>query len=208
MKKKRGRKPLDVIGNRYGRLVILKDVEDSKPRKVVARCDCGTKRDYLLAALRSGNTKSCGCLSKELASQAKHKRNGGRKATDLTGQKFGKLTAIKRVENSPQNAVARWLCRCECGVEKIMYASNLTEGATTSCGCSKGGGSTERWTKNQDKDIIRLKNSGMNNEEISKLVNRSLAALAKRFSSLRKLKGEKDVKRKTAKKFYPSYFKR
>lgn len=52
---------------------------------------------------------------------------------DLTGQQFGYLTVIKRVENIGKQV--RWLCRCKCGKEKIVYGTNLRRGLTTSCGC-------------------------------------------------------------------------
>lgn len=52
---------------------------------------------------------------------------------DLTGQQFGYLTVIKRVENVGKQV--RWLCRCKCGNEKIVYGTNLRRGLTTSCGC-------------------------------------------------------------------------
>ena len=29
----------------------------------------------------------------------------------------------------------RWLCKCKCGNEKIVYGTNLRRGLTTSCGC-------------------------------------------------------------------------
>jgi len=35
------------------------------------------------------------------------------KALDLTGQKFGKLTAIERLPS--RNGKTYWLCKCECG---------------------------------------------------------------------------------------------
>lgn len=57
---------------------------------------------------------------------------------DLTGMKFGKLTVIKRAENyiSPCGSKsAQWLCKCECGNEKVIKASALRKGATKSCGC-------------------------------------------------------------------------
>ena len=34
----------------------------------------------------------------------------------------------------------KWLCRCECGNETIVFATNLTRNHTTSCGCAKGTG--------------------------------------------------------------------
>lgn len=59
------------------------------------------------------------------------------KFIDLTGQKFGKLTVIKRVENNKLNRVC-WLCLCECGNERIVQSISLTKGKCKSCGCDKG----------------------------------------------------------------------
>lgn len=56
-------------------------------------------------------------------------------AVDLTGKRFGKLTAIKRLPNINKNG-ARWLCKCDCGNEKIAYAGHLNTGCVKSCGCS------------------------------------------------------------------------
>lgn len=52
----------------------------------------------------------------------------------LVGQKFGRLTVVSRVPNSKSGHI-RFLCKCECGVEKICQKQNLQVGATTSCGC-------------------------------------------------------------------------
>ena len=60
---------------------------------------------------------------------------------DLTGQKFGKWTVIKRIENykTPKgNTYTQWLCRCECGSdERGVLANALLSGRSTSCGCSQ-----------------------------------------------------------------------
>ena len=56
------------------------------------------------------------------------------KFKDLTGQRFGKLTVIKRVENNDRNKV-RWLCQCDCGNTHITISYNLTHGLCQSCGC-------------------------------------------------------------------------
>lgn len=54
--------------------------------------------------------------------------------TDLTGQRFGKLTVIKFVgRNKYGNSL--WECRCDCGGIKTANASNLRDGCTKSCGC-------------------------------------------------------------------------
>lgn len=53
---------------------------------------------------------------------------------DLTGIKYGRLTVVKRVENS-RNGSSRWLCRCDCGEERIHTAGHLNYGDVLSCGC-------------------------------------------------------------------------
>lgn len=57
------------------------------------------------------------------------------RAKDLTGQQFGKLTVLYRVETTKKGT--HWLCECECGKKSIVSMSHLTDGHTTSCGCQK-----------------------------------------------------------------------
>ena len=56
------------------------------------------------------------------------------KAMDLTGKRFGRLTVIKRVENTKQNRV-NWLCLCDCGKYSKASSDHLLSGHTQSCGC-------------------------------------------------------------------------
>ena len=56
------------------------------------------------------------------------------KMMDLTGRKFGRLTAIRR-EGTSKDGKALWMCRCECGSITIVKSSLLTSGHTRSCGC-------------------------------------------------------------------------
>lgn len=53
---------------------------------------------------------------------------------DLTGQKFGRLTVIKYY-GSTKRRRNMWLCKCECGNEKVVEGSHLKSGHTKSCGC-------------------------------------------------------------------------
>jgi hypothetical protein len=48
---------------------------------------------------------------------------------DLTGQRFGRWTAIHRLPKS------NWLCRCDCGTEGAVKLSDLCIGRSQSCGC-------------------------------------------------------------------------
>lgn len=58
------------------------------------------------------------------------------KLLDITGQKFGRLTAVKRCENDNGGFVT-WICKCDCGNIIKARTGNLRSGNTTSCGCYK-----------------------------------------------------------------------
>lgn len=58
-----------------------------------------------------------------------------RRATPLTGQRFGRLTVIDDPDCGKGNRYCA--CKCECGVEKRVLAKSLTSGSTVSCGCYK-----------------------------------------------------------------------
>lgn len=51
---------------------------------------------------------------------------------NLVGQKFGTLTVL-RFAGINKNHKSTWLCKCECGVEKVMSRENLIR--AKSCGC-------------------------------------------------------------------------
>src|SRR4051812_21754142 len=54
-------------------------------------------------------------------------------AIDLTGVRFGRLTAISVASHTGRGR--KWLCRCDCGNERAVMAAKLREGSTRSCGC-------------------------------------------------------------------------
>jgi hypothetical protein len=56
------------------------------------------------------------------------------KKHDVTGQRFGKLTAIHYCHSNKQGR-AVWLCKCDCGKETKVVVSKLLNGHTQSCGC-------------------------------------------------------------------------
>lgn len=61
------------------------------------------------------------------------------KKKDITGQKFGKLTAIKRDSiTSSARGYSFWECNCACGNTITCSLRNLSSGNTKSCGCVRG----------------------------------------------------------------------
>lgn len=55
----------------------------------------------------------------------------------MIGQKFNRLTVVKEEEKLryKTSTVRRFLCRCECGNEKIIIGAHLRNGKIQSCGC-------------------------------------------------------------------------
>ena len=64
---------------------------------------------------------------------------------DLTGQRFGKLTVLSATENKGRNTA--WLCKCDCGNEKIILTNALRSGRSKSCGCGISESVKARMTK-------------------------------------------------------------
>lgn len=58
----------------------------------------------------------------------------GRHYKDITGQTFGRLTALHRLHNTKGRT--KWLCVCDCGNLTEVLQGHLTSGHTKSCGCS------------------------------------------------------------------------
>ena len=57
------------------------------------------------------------------------------KKLDLTGQKFGMLTVICTAPNIKTKTA--WLCRCDCGEERIVRTKDLRAGKVSNCGSCK-----------------------------------------------------------------------
>lgn len=62
---------------------------------------------------------------------------------DLTGQRFGLLTALYR-NGSNKYGKAIWHCKCDCGNEKDINSSSLIQGYSQSCGCLQHKNATGR----------------------------------------------------------------
>lgn len=120
---------INEVGNRHGRLTVIRRAGKSKGGQAVwlCRCDCGSETVVNGVYLRSGDTRSCGCLKRQLLFE--------RRAIDETGNRHGKLIVLKEVPD-PRPGLY-WLCRCDCGNEAIVCGSHLRKGDTRSCGCSR-----------------------------------------------------------------------
>ena len=66
---------------------------------------------------------------------------------DISGQKYGRLIAIKQVGKDGRHVL--WLFKCDCGNETITRATSVRSGNTKSCGCLRSQISAERMLKNR-----------------------------------------------------------
>lgn len=130
-------KLIDLTGQKFGRLTVLN--RSYTKNKVIywdCQCDCGTQITVRGDSLRKGNTKSCGCLRKELQTK--------RQTIDLTGQQFGELTVLRQATKTEildnttvgqDETHAFWWVQCNCGAPPfVVLGKSLRSGSTKSCG--------------------------------------------------------------------------
>lgn len=100
------------IGERYNKLTVI---GEQVGEKCLFQCDCGNIKSIRIYSVISGRVRSCGCLH----------------IKDYTGVRFGRLVAVKYID------AGHWLCKCDCGNEKIISIQAMRKGYTKSCGCLK-----------------------------------------------------------------------
>lgn len=116
----------DLTGKDFTYWHVLKKVSESGAAKWLCRCKCGTERVVLARSLKSGISKSCGCLNRERTSALGH---------NLLGKTFGNLIVIGK-EPHKSGSCLRWKCRCLlCGGECVVTGTRLEKGFKTHCGC-------------------------------------------------------------------------
>lgn len=65
--------PIDITGERYGRLVALRMVRERGERRWECRCDCGTIKTFRMTHLRHMGVVSCGCWRREVTGNTARK---------------------------------------------------------------------------------------------------------------------------------------
>ena len=120
--------------------IFIKEVEPkhySSGNKRMAEFQCGYCGNFftaLISNVKSGKTRSCGCVAKKVKSE-----NGKRNAKNLKGQRFGNLIALEPTEKRNRNQIV-WKCQCDCGNIHYAPSAELIRGNVKSCGCVRSFG--------------------------------------------------------------------
>jgi hypothetical protein len=128
---KPGRKPINLVGQRFGRLTVDAPAPARRSGQVTRTawwclCDCGALVSVVTDSLRTGLTRSCGCLAKDAGAR--------RRAVPKVGERFGRLV-VEGPADPAASGCSRWLCRCDCGQVKPVRIDNLRKnGGTRACG--------------------------------------------------------------------------
>lgn len=133
----------DLIGKKFNHLTVIERGEDyispkgHRAKRLICVCDCQldlpkNERKYKLISqtcLINGRIKSCGC----------NKYNKKPLFIDWTNHRFGKWTVEKQVERPNGKQLGTyWLCKCDCGNEKIFVSAEIKRERSLSCGeCSR-----------------------------------------------------------------------
>lgn len=119
---------LDLVGQRFGKLVVIERAENNKRGNTqwLCQCDCGNTKIALGYDLTHHRTVSCGCNPMGKISP---------KRINLVGEKFGKLTVIALNEEKSKKGILVWDCQCDCGNKISVRGGNLKNGHSKSCGC-------------------------------------------------------------------------
>lgn len=126
------------LGQVFGKLTVINYEGFKKSGKQNYRvfrclCECGNEFVTRGVSLKTGNTLSCGC-------DLKHYRElmcGLDRCKIKPGDRFGRLTAIRRVGTKRSGTGTQALIefRCDCGRVTVKLASSVRSGKTLSCGC-------------------------------------------------------------------------
>lgn len=131
----------NLVGQRFGKLLVIEPTNERSSSGAImwrCQCDCGNEHIVSTNSLIQG-TKSCGCITS---------------AIDLTGQRFGKLVAIRPTEKRSGSFVV-WECKCDCGNTAYVSVGNLhKEDGTKSCGCIKSTGEAIIGTLLRNNNIV------------------------------------------------------
>lgn len=99
----------DLVGKTYGRLTFIEPVRKTPQGSVwVCRCSCGKTKEVSQSSVRSGNTRSCGCLRREQAPKNAKVVHGHNRAAGVTRTYTIWRAMLARCLNKNHEAYSRY----------------------------------------------------------------------------------------------------
>lgn len=94
-------KQVDMMHKRFGKLIVFAEAGQLKngQYKYLALCDCGTYKVIAGSSLRTGLTKSCGCLRSKMIAEKNYKH--GQSTTSKYRSIQARQTGMKRKKRIP-----------------------------------------------------------------------------------------------------------
>ena len=126
---------LDITDHKFGKWVVICKAPSRKLDTYwLCKCECGKEKEVARRSLLSGESKSCGCSFREFLLKTKELNTDKIYFTDLISKRFGRWIVLQKATNS-KSGLRRWLCKCDCGIEREVLEPSLIKGSSTSCGC-------------------------------------------------------------------------
>ena len=127
------------LNQRFGSLVAIGKIKRGNKTYMICLCDCGAQEDIVPNSLRTRAKVRCSVCHHKWLHDRSHLK------IDRTGQRFGMLMAIERLNpiDLKKERCARYRCKCDCGNEVIVRDTGLI-GGVESCGCTRHGLQTKK----------------------------------------------------------------
>ena len=119
----------DLTGRQFGELSVIRKIENTKHGSTQWLCKCSCGADYIVQGSLLMTGRRTRCASKNHQKKYAY--------MDITGQRFGRLTARYPSRRYDKCGSVIWHCECSCGKELDLSYNTLVYTNQRSCGCQK-----------------------------------------------------------------------
>lgn len=118
----------NLVGQKFGMLKVVSREPNTPHGDAMygCVCECGNKRSVRGSHLKSGNTKSCGCIK------------GTTNIKDMAGLMVGNWLVLQRDRSKGEGKQAHWLCVCTLCLDtyRTIQGQALRAGRVSLCKCT------------------------------------------------------------------------
>ena len=117
----------EMIGKQFGYWTVISEAppkvspSGTKRKAYFCKCICGKEKSVAKTELKNGKTTSCGCKGVYLK----------------VGDIYQEWTVLQKDNYTNKHKNQFYLCKCSCGVERVVRMSDLLNGSSKNCGHSR-----------------------------------------------------------------------